>query len=229
MNICSNPCCDWLCRLFAFYTVYRRAINKILIVFKRGLVMHKESNLFIHEKIEIYCSLVISLLALVFSVIAFYYDNILSSKESIIIIDASATNYFFDGECLVRNVSLAVYNNSKTDVSITTLILNIENEERRFDSVDNIFLPINLDSKHTEKITIPLQVQIDQNDVEFIRIKYGTNCTIDPYELEMYLEEGKDILNIHNIVITPEMQIALYTAKGTLAGYRCSSRASVAF
>lgn len=191
--------------------------------------MHMKSNLSFLEKFEIYSSLVISLLALAFSVFSFYYDNILSNKESIIIIDASAEQYYFDGECLVCNVSLAVYNNSKADVSITTLILNIENEKYRFDSADNIILPVNLESNHTEQITIPLQVGIDQNDVDFISKKYGINCTIDPYELEMYLEEGKDIDNAYNTVIKPGMKIALYTAKGTIAEYKRNGSASGTF
>lgn len=188
--------------------------------------MRKKSSLSSLEKFGIYSSFFISLLALVFSAFSFYYDNILSKKESIVILDASGAQYFFDGESLVRNVSLSVYNNSRADVSITTLKVVVENESHRFDSADNPILPINLSSNHTEQITIPLPVEMDKNDVNFISKKYGTNCTIDPYELEMYLETGRDIKNTNNITLTPGIQITLYTAKGSVAEYKRNGGAS---
>lgn len=175
---------------------------------------NKESQLTKLEKFGIISSFICSLIAVMFTIGEFVYDNILNKSEKIIILDEYESDYIFDGEKLYRNISIVIANNSDINVSIVEINIERGNEKYSFRSFENSICPINMESDETIAKVIPIQFEIDEMDKEFILNKYGKNCEIDAYELDTYFETGEDIQNLYDTATNPRIEIRLKTSKG---------------
>ena len=127
-----------------------------------------------HGVITSYAGLVMSLIAIVLSVITMYQSHIMETREAVQILRAEDDGYYhFDGEKLFKNFQVTVANNSAIPVSVVEITIERGEESRTFKISDlPDILPLNMESNHTEMITIPWEIPLSDSDKLSLYIAY---------------------------------------------------------
>ena len=124
-----------------------------------------------HGVITSYAGLVLSLIAIVLSVITMYQSHVMETREIVHILRAEDDGYYhFDGEKLFRNFQVTIANNSAIPVSVVEITVERDGETQTFEIADlpNV-LPLNMESGHTEMITIPWNIELSEENEQTIR------------------------------------------------------------
>lgn len=162
------------------------------------------------------CSLLLSLFAIIISIVSFVYTvykDSLESTEQISIVNAgygydefmiynSAGEYRGQGMINGVNYSIIVSNNSRQRVSLISYDIFRETESSKFRyknmieqikdaSNQEVFFPISIDSGESVSLTFELNTLIPASVNMLLLDKYGTEAQISFEELRDYLGEKK--------------------------------------
>lgn len=125
-----------------------------------------------------YHNVIVAYVAIVLSLISLFVDVIQAfPRESIQILRAEDDGYYhFDGERLFKNFQVTVANNSAIPVSVVEITVERDGEARTFEISDlPDILPLNMDTNHSEIITIPWEIFLSSSSKSLLDKRYISN------------------------------------------------------
>ena len=174
-----------------------------------------------------YHNVIVAYVAIVLSVISLFVDVIQAfPRENIQILGAMDDGYYhFDGEKLFKNFQVTVANNSTIPVSVVKITIKRDGEAKTFEISDlPDVLPLNMETNHTEVVTIPWEIFLSSSSKSWLDRRY-TNSESEllfpsgdnlKERAETFFEGNSDAVAYYEALYGQRkisLSITLYTAK----------------
>ena len=132
-----------------------------------------------HSVITSYGGLVLSLIAIVLSIISIYQTYITDSRETVQILNAEDDEYYHyddNTETLFKNYRITVANNSSIPVSIVKIDIDRDGEVYTYSFAElKDVLPINMEENHTKTIVIPWKMLLTERQKTVLKDTLDSN------------------------------------------------------